>query len=69
MELPSPEVAALAVLISDGSAVNPGDAFACGWQPPDPIFGALPRYVTATPDLLVLAHALVNNWNRNAGAP
>jgi len=65
MELPSPEVAALALLISDGCQVNPGECFPCGWQPANPLFGAHQRYITATPGLLALAHALVDEWNRN----
>jgi len=32
---PPPEVAALAALISDGRGIHAGNAFACGWQPPD----------------------------------
>lgn len=68
MDLPSPEVAALAMLISDGCEVNPGECFPCGWQPPDTLCGAIPRYVTATPNLLTLAHALADTWRRNVDA-
>lgn len=69
VDLPSPEVAALALLLTDGIQVNPGDCFPCGWHAPNPIFGALVRYVTATPDLLTLAHALVDQWRRNFDTP
>ena len=68
MELPSPEVAALALLLSTGDHIGPGDHFAIGWQPPDATLGALPRYIAATPELLDQARALVDAWRDNAAA-